>query len=492
MRTLLFLAFAISALGSSTLQANDYQGSVGKMRAIFSLTWHDDRTVTGAYSYPDRPGVVYRLSGNNPREGQLYLEEYTGNTLSARCFLQKELTGNSIIWRGRMQNTDGREFPMHFSRARSGQPATPTTTQPTRSGAPDSSQYSGTVGSLGATFSLTWYSDGSVAGSYSHPDRPGTSYRLSGRNPAEGRLFLTEYTGNQKSAQIALTKRLTASEIIWEGTMKNTDGRELPVSFRRARGAGSVAPSVPSSPQMSNHESSRAALVARIPSRLTWNTFPRANEVVDMVPLGVEGVEYFVGLVKEFHSQPNRFTITFVMGEWGDGDEPTYAGPTVTIEVARHLPLPASEIVGQRIGVQVSGSGQIIDLELHAIAVTHVRKSNSEKLEVRGVLHTDELADLYDIDNNAIRAIMARAPKLEFLPDKMALGWDPSEDIFFRSLRVTPEFGIVIQSTSAGPGMLELETLSLDLPQEQNPWISVGDSSNRPGVPPSQRTGEAG
>ena len=494
MRTITFLAFALFASAPCLLQANDYQGSVGKMKAVFSLTWHDDRTVTGTYSYPDRPGLVYRLSGNNPREGQLYLEEYTGNTLSARCFLQKELTGSAIVWKGRMVNTDGREFPMHFARARSGQPATPNTNQPANPATPDSSQYSGTVGSLGATFFLTWHGDGSVSGSYSHPDRPGTSYRLSGRNPAEGRLFLTEFTGDQKSAQITLTKRLTASEIIWEGTMKNTDGRQLPVVFRRGRGAGSTTPSAPAvtSNQMSDHDRKRASLMARVPTSIKWGAFPRANEVVDMVPLGVEGVEYFAGLVKSYRADEHSFTIVFVLGDWGNGDEIIYSSPTIVLSAPRHLPIPETELVGQSIGVQVSQNAEIIDLELHGIAITHVRKSNTEKLEIRGVLQTDEMENLYDIDDNAIRAIMARAPKLEFVPDKMALGWHPSEDVFFRSIRATPDFGVVIQSTAAGPGMLELETLSLDLPQEQNPWISVRDQANQPDVPPTQRTGEAG
>ena len=36
-----------------------------------------DGTVTGTYSYPNRPGTTYRLAGVNPRAGILTLDEFT-------------------------------------------------------------------------------------------------------------------------------------------------------------------------------------------------------------------------------------------------------------------------------------------------------------------------------------------------------------------------------------------------------------------------------
>ena len=74
--SLCFLAFPAGA--------GDYTGDVGGLGAEFSLDWHNNGEVTGTYHYPSRPGVTYRLSGNNHTEGKLYLEEFTGNHLTAK------------------------------------------------------------------------------------------------------------------------------------------------------------------------------------------------------------------------------------------------------------------------------------------------------------------------------------------------------------------------------------------------------------------------
>ena len=102
--------------GIGSADASDYQGAVGKMAAVFSIDFNDDGTVSGTYSYPARKGVVYRMAGSNPRQGELYLEEYTGQALSARCYLSKKVVGSTVIWEGTMKNTDGRQLAMSFSR----------------------------------------------------------------------------------------------------------------------------------------------------------------------------------------------------------------------------------------------------------------------------------------------------------------------------------------------------------------------------------------
>lgn len=48
----------------------------------------------------------------------LYLEEYTGSTISARINLTKQTTATEIIWAGKMHNTDGRVFDMRMVRQR--------------------------------------------------------------------------------------------------------------------------------------------------------------------------------------------------------------------------------------------------------------------------------------------------------------------------------------------------------------------------------------
>jgi hypothetical protein len=99
--------------------------------------------------------------------------------------------------------------------------------------------YGGTVGKLDAIFSLEIAA--TVDGHYYYPSRgKEKTYILKGTNPKDGVLVLQEYTvaanGDRVlSANCRLTKRVTESRIIWEGTMTNTDGRVLPIRFSRPR-----------------------------------------------------------------------------------------------------------------------------------------------------------------------------------------------------------------------------------------------------------------
>ncbi|MEM6916178.1 MAG: hypothetical protein AAF491_06380, partial [Verrucomicrobiota bacterium] len=110
------------------------------------------------------------------------------------------------------------------------------------------SEYTGSVGKMEAVFSLEWRSDGSVSGSYSYPSRAGISYSLSGSNHREGELYLEEFTAGQLSAKCYLRKRLTDSQIIWEGEMHNTDGRRFPMRFARSRGHEGAPADAPLNP----------------------------------------------------------------------------------------------------------------------------------------------------------------------------------------------------------------------------------------------------
>jgi hypothetical protein len=471
---------AVITLNATGALSSEYRGKVGELDAVFSLDWKDDGSVPGSYHYPKRPGVTYRLSGNNPAEGELYLEEFSDGTLTARCHLRKIISDSAISWKGKMENTDGRTFEMHFARGRSA-PA-----KPAPAPAEEGTRYSGNVGRLAAEYDLTWHDDGSVTGSYSYPDRPGVTYRLEGSNPREGELYLVEYTGGKRTARCNLRKRLEQGEIVWEGEMLNTDGRRLPMALRRNRAAA------PPAVFMSDYEKKRADLMKRIQAEVSWETFPRASTIVEMVPLSREGAEYFGGKVKGYRSGEDGLELTFVVGDWGDGDEVVYSGPEVTLRMARSLPIPEDAIVGKSIGIQFGPDGSLSDVELFGYAVSHFRKSTGGKLEVRGVLETEEMVDLHDVDDDRMRAIVARSPRVSFLPDKLALGTSPSEDVFFRSIRLTPEYGLVIQATAAGPGILELETLALDAPEPANPWISVGDPNTTIVVPSTQLTREAG
>ncbi len=102
--------------------------------------------------------------------------------------------------------------------------------------------YVGKVGQLEAYFFLEWdEANGQVDGRYYYPSRsPGKKYQLKGTNPKPGVLFLKEYTpepngADSLSANVRLTKQIAKNRIIWAGTMKNTDGRVLPIEFARPR-----------------------------------------------------------------------------------------------------------------------------------------------------------------------------------------------------------------------------------------------------------------
>lgn len=97
--------------------------------------------------------------------------------------------------------------------------------------------YIGKVGSRTAYFTLTWKADKSVVGSYICPEGKAINYYLSGHNLIEGTLRLIEYTNGVHTAQLDLRKKINGNIVSWVGIMRNIDGRELNVSFKRHRGA---------------------------------------------------------------------------------------------------------------------------------------------------------------------------------------------------------------------------------------------------------------
>lgn len=474
MTRLIVLLFALA--GSLSAAAAEYEGTVGKMKAVFSLDWQDDGTVTGTYAYPDRPGTVYTLRGKNAAEGELYLEEYTGDEFTARCYLGKVITDGVIIWRGEMRNNDGRAFPMEFSRRRE-------RAAPTAPAAPssDATRYTGRVGRLAATFALTWHEGGAVTGTYTYPDRPGTTYGLEGTNPREGELYLAEFTGETLTARCRLRKRIEEGEIVWKGEMSNLDGRRFPMRLSRTRETAGAAADT----NMDTYDSERAAIRAKIRPLYQWEDFPLANEVVEMVPVHFPGAQHFNARVTAYRSDGDGLALSFVVGEWDGQDHVVYEnGPEVTLEMARPLALDPTHLVGSACSVVFAADGSLLTVDLCSVAATHARKSPGGKLEIRGLLE-------FWRDNDSPGSPQP-APVIELIPDKLALfeySGGPHEDIFYQSIRLVKDYGITIQSTDAGSGMLELESLSLD-PEPENPWIPLEGS--RLVAPPVQQTGQAG
>lgn len=99
--------------------------------------------------------------------------------------------------------------------------------------AQDGQAYRGKTGTKPVTFILRWNARGKVTGYYYPPTLPYTEYELTGTNYADGRLVLTETTGGKVSAVLRLRKSIRNKKVVWSGTMYNTDGRKIPVTFSR-------------------------------------------------------------------------------------------------------------------------------------------------------------------------------------------------------------------------------------------------------------------
>ena len=149
------------------------------------------------------------------------------------------------------------------------------------------------------------------------------------------------------------------------------------------------------------------------------------------------------------------------------------------------------KIVGDEISLQFDPNGEIVAINLLGIGVTHVRKSRAnEKLEVEVLIENDDIYALFDenASEQDRRNAIERAASFSFLPDKLALlNEDSKELMFFRVLQLVKDYGVIIQTMDTGPGMLELESLTLEAPPVPNPWIPVGEWSQWGPVPGVQR-----
>lgn len=84
------------------------KGNVGKLEAIYSLSWYSDGTINGTYKYTSRSNIEYTLQGRDLKNGNIELTEYTGSNISAKC----NLTMQNNCYVGKMNNTDGRLLNM--------------------------------------------------------------------------------------------------------------------------------------------------------------------------------------------------------------------------------------------------------------------------------------------------------------------------------------------------------------------------------------------
>jgi len=97
------------------MREHSFAGRVGAKEATFRLRF-DQGHVTGTYTQ----GVsTYRLDGRHLK-AKMFLDEYTGERLTARIEVNLVETGAVIRWEGAMHNTppDNRVLPIYFERPR--------------------------------------------------------------------------------------------------------------------------------------------------------------------------------------------------------------------------------------------------------------------------------------------------------------------------------------------------------------------------------------
>ena len=351
-------------------------------------------------------------------------------------------------------------------------------------------EYHGSVGQHPATFSLNWKSDGNISGSYFFSVQKDQVRTLVGSNYEEGKLYLEEYSGQNLVAKCYLQKTLTNGDVVWQGEMQTADGR-YPMRFSRQRKSNAPAGTpVPSS--TTPEELTDEQFASRIKTEVVWSKFPHADQVA-AVPFSFDSARHMRAKVENCQSTADHLTLVFRIGlsESGDWSKVHFTGPQVTFRINRHIPIPKDEIVGDEISLQFDPKGEIIAINLLGIGVTHVRKSSaSEKLEVQALVENDDLFALFDenASEQDRRNAIERATSFSFLPDKLALlNEDSKELMFFRVLQLVKDYGVIIQTMDTGPGMLELESLTLEAPPEPNPWVPVGEWSKWGPVPGVQR-----
>jgi hypothetical protein len=97
------------------IREHAFEGKVGAKPATFRLRF-DQGHVTGTYA---QGASTYRLEGRHLKV-KMFLDEYTGERLTARIEVNLVEAGAVIRWEGTMRNTapDNRVLPIYFERPR--------------------------------------------------------------------------------------------------------------------------------------------------------------------------------------------------------------------------------------------------------------------------------------------------------------------------------------------------------------------------------------
>ena len=475
---------------ASAQQISRYSGAVGKLDAVFELSWKRDGSVVGAYAHPSRPGVVYTLSGSNYKEGHLYLEEYTGRKLTARCELRKELTDGKIVWKGTMNNTDGRRFGLWFSRNRDGGKKNvlrlPNST----------SKYTGRIGVKRYRAIFSWYDDQSVAGYFQRDgDDPSMQEVLSfqGNNYAEGKLQLHHMVNGKVAGTIRLQKRVVGGVILWEGVYGGK-------SFRFGRDKQGPIWNLPGDEDLLPK---KEVLVTVKPAQ-HWANPPRRKVDIDFQEWNASLVEWFRGRVIATRYLNNQLTVSFALDNTEDlKAEFLEVRIPSSREVTLKVAYPDGEnpfVEGSRVSLSLDKDGNIGHLYLGEIAITHWRESkNDDRIEVRGFRWNEEALKKMGVefDEYTVDVLTEEELKnvefLELIPDKLGLDKKTTNNLTWRSIEFDSVYGLSVRVESAGPGEISLERISVGLDKPAaRPWNSVQERQGGTLVPPTQKTTDAG
>lgn len=149
-------------------------------------------------------------------------------------------------------------------------------------------------------------------------------------------------------------------------------------------------------------------------------------------------------------------------------------------------------MIGSTIGLRTDSDGELADIYLQTMAITHWRELPDGRIDIRGPLSWNELDWVEDLSPSEQTNLILSVPSVHFTPDKLAIETRPSTSLHFRDVRIARDCGVVVQATDAGPAILMLESLTLDDPEEPINWEYIGDSGVGDAVPATQKTGEAG
>ncbi|NWK54228.1 hypothetical protein HW115_01290 [Verrucomicrobiaceae bacterium N1E253] len=204
-----------------------YKGSYGNTQGIFAIQWMGTK-VRGSFIQGDQQKEL-RLYGDNSQQGRVIMEVWDKDRQIGSLPLVKLKRQDGLSWVGTMHVTELLSIPIAMHKYKpSG-----------KESLSSSSSYSGTLGKTRIRVHLDWYKNGRVLGRYSNLNT-GQSYDLEGYNYAQGKVYLSEWDGNNSdvegraiSARIGLKKQTINGKLRWTGRMFNMDGRIFDMSFSR-------------------------------------------------------------------------------------------------------------------------------------------------------------------------------------------------------------------------------------------------------------------